>query len=97
MKLAEKIVIALLLVVLVIVVLGIALSETVLLYIAFGLMMAISATYTVLQVCAYFKLLETDKAKETKNQLIVMIVSFVVTLAVVVVSILVYTGKINVG
>ncbi len=87
----DKIILGALVVALLLAALGLILINKVLTAIALSVLMAVSLAFGVAQVISYLKSMGTE---DEKQQLILMIVSFVVCLAIIVVSILTFSGKI---
>ncbi len=89
-NLPEKIVLAGVVFIVTAIVLAVALQVQALVYVTFALLTAVSVYYTVAQMYQY---LRADQSAGKKSQLWIMIVSIVITLAVVVISIFVFAGK----
>lgn len=89
-NIAEKVVISGAVLVVTAVVLAIALRIQALVYVTFALLCAVSVFYAAVQVYVYLK---GGDQVNYKTQLIVMIVSFVIMLAIIVLSIFVFAGK----
>ncbi|MBO5773081.1 MAG: hypothetical protein J6R37_04705 [Clostridia bacterium] len=86
----EKVILATLVVAMILAILGLALPNTTLITIALVILMAISVVFGVTQVITY---LNTMGQPEEMQNLIMMIVSFVVCITIIVLSIFTFTGK----
>ena len=90
-KFVEKIVIGVLSVALVLAVLGLVLSLRVLANAALVILMIAAVTFSVIQIAEYLENMQ-DKTK-SKGLLAYMIASIIITLAIIVVSIFTFAGK----
>ncbi len=94
MKLLEKIAIGALVAVLILVVVAIIVQNAVVINVAFVLLALTSIAYTVAQVGQYLAVIGQNN-KDSKTLLAIMITSVVVALIVVVLAILVISGKLT--
>ena len=90
-KFVEKIVIGVLSVALVLAVLGLVLSLRVLANAALVILMIAAVAFSVIQIAEYLEIMQ-DKTK-SKGLLAYMIASIIITLAIIVVSIFTFAGK----